>query len=571
MTPILGSPALRLLARRKLRATLRVQLQRLRRPSGVLLGLFGLLLFVGWIVGLQQARSLQPDVDPERLVRLVRLGALFITVFSLGSSVTHRGLFLPAEEVERLLSAPVSRADIVRYRLLANAGRTLPAGLVFGVILMGKMPQPAWALLGAFAALQVLPVVGQAAAILAGALERSSVERLRGWPGGIVRLAALLLALAVFLLLVLGGGRGGGIGELLDLAGPHRAEALMDDVLHHPAVSLLTLPFEPWARAITAPDAVTFAAWFPVCIVVWVLLFEVTARLPIDFRELSLETSASVAERIRRHRRAGGGASAASVSKLAVSWRAPWLLGRGPMGAIAWRKAVGIVRKARGTLLVSVFVLALVTLFVGSMAGVPDDAGLFASVMIGAVGTFYMVGGLRFDFREELDRMESIKSWPLSPWRVFAATILPETLLVSGLLGAAILLRAVATSTLEPRIAGVLAALPLFVFSWVALDNAVFLVFPVRLVPGQEGALQNMGRAVLLVFLRMVLFAVVGGGVALGAAAGWYGAQVAGAAGSVQLAAACVLGWLALLLAACVLAAVGGVLFRRFDVARLPG
>ena len=49
-----------------------------------------------------------------------------------------------------------------------------------------------------------------------------------------------------------------------------------------------------------------------------------------------------------------------------------------------------------------------------------------------SVGTLYLCAGLRFDFREDLDAMESLKAWPVRPWRVFLATLLPEVVLVSG-------------------------------------------------------------------------------------------------------------------------------------------
>ncbi len=571
MTAIIGSPALRLLARRKLLGRLRAQVRRLRRPPSLVLACLGLLLFGAWIAGVLFSTHHDGESrDPEQLVPLVRLAGLFLTLFTVGSAMTHRGLFLPNEEIERLFSAPLSRSDIVRYRLVSNAGRSLFAGVLFGLILMRRMPAPGYAFAALVVALQTLPVVGQAAAILAGALEKRSVERLRGWPGGIVRILCLVLGLFVFFVLAFGGGRSAEIyGEVSSLLSPDRFQGLVE----HPVVVAISLPFEPWARLVTAGDATSFAGWMLVCAALWLLFFEVTARLPIDFRELSLETSASISERIRRHRRVGGGASAAKVSRLTIGWRLPWIFGRGAGGAIAWRKTTAIVRKARGTLMVSIFVLAIVTLLVASVTdGGGQEAVLGGAALIVVAGTLYLAAGLRFDFREDLDLMDVIKAWPLSPYRIFAATILPQVLLISSMLVAGIVLRAFATQGYDPWLFAIVAAIPLFVFAWIALDNVVFLFAPVRIVPGQDGAMQNAGRAVVLMILRALLLGVVGIAVAAGF---WIGSVVMqslfGLEGAVPLVAGCGSAWLALLTCDVALVAAGGRLFRRFDVARHTG
>ncbi len=571
MSIVFGSRALRLLARKKLVGRVRSHLRRLRRPSGIVLGLLGLGIFGVWIVAIQLSSGQDTSTrDPAELVPLVRLGALFLTLFTVGSSMTHRGLFMPREEIERLLSAPLSRADIVRYRLLSGTGRSLFAGVVFGLILMARMPDPLFAFIGLLVAMQTLPVVGQAAAILAGGLEKRSVRRLRGWPGGILRIACFVLGMIVFLVLAFGGaGENALLRELPDLLSEARFQAVFD----HPTVRAITIPFEPWARAITATDATTFIPWIAVCTVLWALLFEFTARLPIDFRELSLETSANVAERIRRHRRVGGGASAAKVSRVTVSWRLPWMFGRGPVGAIAWRKTTAIVRKARGTLLVSVFVLAMVTLLVASISRAGGRQGILGgAALIVFAGTLYLSAGLRFDFREDLDRMETIKAWPQRPSRIFTATILPEVILIAVMVIGGIVVRAAATRAFDPWLGAVVVAVPLFVFAWIALDNAVFLFAPIRFVAGQEGAMQNAGRAVILMALRGLLLAVI----AIAVGLGFGGFQLAAEhlldlPGSGPLVAGVVGGLLSLLGCDVALVAIGSSLFRRFDVARQRG
>jgi hypothetical protein len=278
----------------------------------------------------------------------------------------------------------------------------------------------------------------------------------------------------------------------------------------HPIVELLLAPFSPWVNAITAPDLGSFLPWFGVCALIWAGLFELTARLPIDYRELSLATSADIARRLNRVRRGWLGASASSVDKGSLGWRVPWLFGRGPVGAIAWLKLGQIVRKARGTMLTAALIVLLVTFFITQMLDEPTFEEAFAGAgLLATIGTLYLCMGLRFDFRSDLDLMSSIKTWPVPGWRVFLGTILPEVVLVSLLLWFAILARAAITGVLVPELLCIFALQPLVTFTWVAVDNAVFLFSPLRYTPGQESALQHMGRSVYLLLLRGLVFGVV--------------------------------------------------------------
>lgn len=177
-----------------------------------------------------------------------------------------------------------------------------------------------------------------------------------------------------------------------------------------------------------------------------------------------------------------------------------------------------------------------------------------------------MCAGLRFDFRMDLDLMDRIKTWPLAPWRLFLATILPEVVLVSGLILLALLGRTLWTGAWHPALVGIFAFQPLVTMTWVALDNTVFLFSPIRYTPGEEGALQNMGRTMLLMLLRMLL---VGAVMLVGLPAAFVHAIVEEtvneaaawwAAGSVA--------WIGLLAVDGVLVWLGGKMLQRFDVAR---
>ncbi len=572
MTALIGHPALRLLARRKLKGVLRKQARRLKSWKGILLSVLGVSLFLIWMGGLLLHAFIGSpiELDVEGLESLVGVGAFALTVLSLSGALVHRGLYMPSEEIERIFSGPIPRADVVRYRLLVNVGRGTLGAVIVGLFTANRMPRPLFAFLGVFLLVQTLPVLHQAAAILSGLVENRLARRFR-WLRTLI-FGAMLFAIIIGVpLVVFFGGRGVDSDAPMLVAWLQRLGNLgLDGWQSHPLVHAITWPFQPWTRMILADRLATFAPWCLVSIGLWIALAEATARLPVDYRELSLETSASVAARLRRARR-GGGAATVRVSKATRGLRVPWLFGRGPAGAIAWRKLVSIVRKAKGTFAVSGLVLALVTILSLAFLG-GDELALAGPLLVAFLGTLYLCAGLRFDFRDELERMEIIKAWPLAPTRLFAAMILPEALLVSLLLIAAVLVRALLAEEMSAAVGVIAAFLPLGVVGWIALDNAAFLFLPVRFVPGQEGALQNAGRGVLMMFVRLLALAFMLAFCFLPPYLIYtFGGAALGIEGDGLLVVSGFLLWILLVLFDLGVIWVGGWMLARFDVARDRG
>lgn len=503
-------PALRLLGKLKFRGFWRTQLRRVRTPKGALFALLGLGVMSLWFGALLVGQLIEPpesarQASSEPMTALFMLAFVGVTVFG---SLSYRGLYIPEEEIDLLLSAPVSRGDVVRYRMLTGFVRTAFGGAVAALFAAGRSPHFVYGFFGVWLYVVTLPVLGQLLSLLAGGTETRLgrlVERLPKKVFGFVTVALVALLVGA----LVSGDFAGRIAPALGFSTEDGST-----LTAAPWIGTLLLAVKPWTGIVHATSFADFALWTGCALCVWVLLFELSARLSVDFRELSLSTSADVAKKIARRRR-GGGASSDRVWSTAVGWRIPWIFGRGPFGAIAWRKSSSIVRKAGGTLLLSSIVVAVLTFGIDAGASTRTLEGLMtSSLLLVVLGSLYLTTGLRFDFREDLERMDVIRAWPLAPWKVFAATLLPEVLLVTGLLCLAILARGLLHQNLHPLLVTIPPAVGCFVFMWLALDNALFLFMPVRYVPGQDGGLQHTGRAMLMLFARMLLL----GFAALGAA-----------------------------------------------------
>jgi len=563
-----GPAALRLLIRLKLRGAIRARLRRLRSPRNWIFLIVGLVLIAWWVtvfVFTPQVRTFGA-ADPQSDRAWTSLVILVMAVLTLVGSFNHRGLYLPRQEIELAFSAPVSRSDLVRYRLLTSLLRSLLAGLIVGLGAARRLPNPVYAFTGTFAVLMILPVLGQAAAILLGDAENRWTRFASRVPARALSIvgASVLVILLVFFTT----GQEGGLGQFFGRSsGPIHAQPWFQS----PLTQTLLIPTLPWAHAINAETGSEFLGWIGLCALLWFAAFELTVRLPGDFRELSLATSADVAKRLQRMRRGGVGVGGSKAEKLALSWRVPWLLGRGPFGAIAWLKFVAMMRKARGTVLFSILVVAFVAIGFPMILppGGPEDEFIGAG-MIAAVGSMYLAAGLRFDFRQDLELMDLVKTWPVAASRIFVATILPEVLLITLLLSGAILTRS-AFKGFQAEMLPVLLFQPLVTFAWIAVDNAVYLYSPVRFTPGQEGALQHMGRSLLLLLLRLTLLALALAVAGAPAAALILGADSLGLEAGLARMIALTYAWLVLFGVNVVLVIGGGWILRRFDVARDRG
>ena len=570
-----GHPALRLLFWLKFVGGLRLQVRKLRRPSSwIFLGI-GVLLLGGWIAVMVLGRSVSSaahlDSDIARFG--AEVGLLVLLVLTIVGSFQFRGLYLPKEEIELAFSAPISRSDLVRYRLGTNLFRSLFAALLFGFLTARRMPEPFFAFVGTMLVMLTIPLVGQGTALLLGEGENRFGKLAR---------AAPLKAISV----VLGAAVGIGVVALMVSDGGAVREAIGDgdgpiaQAARNPWVRAALAPLTPWSGMITATSAVQFWSWFAVCVGVWILLYQLVVRAKIDFRELSLATSAEVAKRISQARRGGFGASRTRVTAPTGTKGVPWFFGRGPFGAIAWLETTSMARRARGALILSGLVVVFMVIVTnGISAGKSDDAAeaaekslVLGTVLISVLGTAYLCAGLKFDFRGRLEQMDMLRAWPVAPWRIFLATILPEVVLVTLMLGTAVSVRAIWLGTFHPVVLATVLFQPLVVLTWVALDNAAFLHSPVRYVPGQESALQNVGRAMVLMLLRgIVLLVATGVAVLPGVGVGFllkYGLETTD---GLAIAVGAGVAWLGLIAVDCALVWAGGRMLGRFDVARDRG
>ncbi len=550
--------AARLLLRLKWRGFWRKQWRRVRTPSGALLALLGGALAVLWLASLSlpMFRRGPTRLGADDAELLAQFALAVIVVIALSTSFSFRGLYVPAGEIETLFSAPLSRPTLIRLRLaVALARSALGASFAgLGATRLGGSPHYAFA--GAFTAFLWAPILGQGVAIALGGAENRLAARVARAPHRALRMALFAGLLLGFLSLLSHDPRASDLPERAPLE-------YLRQLAENPLVAAFLAPFWPWARAVSATGPSEFWPAFALCLAIVAATLAVVANLRVDFRETALATSADMARRLARMSR-GLGAGGVEARRLPLAWRTPWLFGRGPFGAVAFRKTASILRRARGGVLFGCVVIAAVTLFASQWLD-PAGGGFQSALLVTAFGAFYLSLGLRYDFREELDTLPAIRAWPLAPWKIFLATIAPQIGLISVLVAAGAAFTLWRAGELDLRFAALAMLIGLLVATWVGIDNLAFLLAPTRAAPGHDGVLQHMGRSIVLALLRSLTMA----------------AALAAAAAPVLI---CVqlLGWSlqsalpwgllgaagVLVVEVAALVAAGGLALARFDVAR---
>jgi hypothetical protein len=179
-------------------------------------------------------------------------------------------------------------------------------------------------------------------------------------------------------------------------------------------------------------------------------------------------------------------------------WGLPMLPYLGGVGPILWRQLTTAFRSpGRFTLLL---------LFLGGIMAVPwffagekDQSALVLVLMMMAVWlSVFLPILVPFDFRGDIDRMATLKALPIVPWRLALAQVLTPAILMTLVHWSVLLGMSFVATEQRSRLAQCALYAPAFNFYTIAVDNLLFLFFPVRIQASTPGDFQAVGRNVLL-------------------------------------------------------------------------
>jgi len=411
--------------------------------------------------------------------------------------------FAPAE-VQFLFPAPVSRRALVHAKLVRTQLAILVNTLIWSVLLRGNSASiEGWQRgLSLWIIFSVLALHRLGASIVrANAIEHENAGRRRS----IIPLLVFgsLVGAVVF-------GLGSRYAVILTAAdqGMRAVGGAIVDALHQPIPLAALWP----VRALLAPVfTTTTSAWLgaaPIAFVLLMLHYLWVVRLDASFEEAALEATQHRAERLLRFRSSQMGKSRSRSGKLS---RVPSLALTGrPEIAIAWKNVAAAIRGGAWRTQLIAFTLGLATLAIVTRSASARAGDLFMGVTIGWGVMLLFLGPLwmRFDLRNDLQRLAILKTWPLSGQRIVAAEVAGVTVLHSLTVWSLMIVPLVMivqdpsllrdSGVTIPMLCSVAIAVPVFNALMFAIQNGTALLFPAWVRLGTEArGFETMGQNLL--------------------------------------------------------------------------
>lgn len=532
-------PALLLLLRLRTKATIRRMLRAMRTPRGVVFTVIGAMLFAVWLGPVFLSALFRRDrgLDPEAALAY---GPAVLAVICLLNAVARMGqgsLYFTPAEINFLFSAPVSRRQLLLYKMATVVAASAGLGVFFAIFFSGIAHWLITAMIGGFLAMLFVNLLSVAAAMVKENVTQPGSTFLRVIVLGVF--ATLALAFAVPLAMP---SPDSSFGEAAQ------------EVLTSPTVIAVLAPLRVFLLAITADSVAAFVLWALAGLMLNLLMFAAIVRLDALNLEAALHSSHRFHERIERARRGGS----AVVWNRAARWRIAPLPRLGGAGPIIWRQLTSALRTSKGlfmVLAIGIAVIAAIAFFI--------DAEHYGAALAGSIGpsvflTFFLVTMTRFDFRSDLDQLEWLKMLPISANALAAGQVLTPVLVLTAVQWTILMALAIGFGMVHIILLIAAFFVPLNVML-VGLENVLFLLYPVRQMTPSMGDLQAVGRNMVLFLVRLVVLAIWGGlGAGLGAAVMYL------AGGS--LAAFLITMWIVLAATSLAVVPATAMAFRRFDV-----
>ena len=499
----------------------RRQVRRLRNPRYLLAVIFGVLyfwfLFGNWLGGVR----VETQADAQRLAaaELVAPVALaLVTAWWWLWGGYRRAILLSPAETNLLLPAPLTRAALVRFKILQAQVPMLFSATLFTLITRNSpLPFPLrfsglWLLFSTLHLHQIAASLVHAAAEQHGrrGLRRNRVALLLFGIGFVVLAASLLSALLA----------------VRDARSVAAALTAAIDVLGQPAARAVLAPF----RLLLAPTvAESVAEWWPAALGVTALLalhYFWVQRTDAAFEETAAEEGARQAQQLAAVRAGGLTRLRFSREQRPARLGRPWLAlpPRGSAAyAIFWKNVLYVQRLLRPATAV-VITLGIVVLLAVSLstARSPENAlRVLALVLFGLTGLMTLTGALMFrnDLRMDLPFADQLRTYPLRGRDVVTAGLAASALCMTVsqlLLLFPALLAALAAGMLGPWpalliVAAALLVLPVMNAMAALIQNAIALLFPAWTRLGEVGAsgMESLGQNVINLIGTAVMLVVV--------------------------------------------------------------
>jgi len=530
--------ALWLLLVLKFRGSVRRVLRHVRTPRGAILFLFGLSVFLLWLGPHLLAFARQPGLDAETPRKLVPLALLGVCLGHLLVSNRQRSVNFTPADVDFLFAGPFTRRSLLVYKIGSSLFGILFGSTVMSIVFLRYVPWWPAAWLGIVMAMLFLQLFSIALSLVIQAATQQAYTRLR---------KILVLAVGVFLALAVAGAvRRGNFRGTTDILLSLRESAVTGTLLR---------PLDIFGWLVTAETVSDLLIWTAAALVANGVMLGFVLWIDSNFYEASVAASQRLFRRMQQRHRTGG----VWAPRVGVRFnipRLPYLRGAGP---IAWRQATSLLRRAHGLLFMLLVIGVIgVPVMAAQTGGTAGQSVAIISNMV-VLLTFVLAQSLTYDFRGDVDFMDGLKGLPLSATAISAGQLAVPVVVMTVVDWLFLAMAAALKTAPQPVLLWIAVFVLPFNLAFFALENALFLWFPARLVSATPGDFHLFGRNLVMAVAKLLGIAVIA------AAASAIGALFYLASGRVSLV-FLVATWAAAVALACATVPLVAWAFRRYDV-----
>lgn len=466
------------------RATARRMLRGGKSPARILVFLLGAGLCISWLAFASAINS-KTRSDPSRVRAVMPLMLLGICIMTAITSAGDKAIAFTPGEVDQLFPGPFTRRELLAYKLLKSTLGALLTAAVLSIVMRRYARWWPAAYVAVFFSLLFIQWLSIALLLVGQSLGTAANTRLRKFI--IVAAGALVVAGARTWLAVGAGGGWEAVGEF-DAS---------------PIGRLVLSPFQPFGQMMISEHAPDLLNWAALAALLDGGLVLLVFLLDAHYIETAMAASERRYAKLKRVR--AGAFLSMGVSKTS-QWQLPQLPWAGGAGPIAWRQLTNAARSSRGLLLL----LLIVAIGAAPVLNVAGTGTKFVRMMFAVLGwlTFLCANMLSFDFRGDVDHIETLKALPLGAWAVTVGQLVAPVLVLSAfhllLLGVSAL---VFNMQRQWLLTGLALSLPFNAILFGA-ENLIFLLFPSRPAAVSPGDFQVLGRKFVFFIAKMVILAI---------------------------------------------------------------
>ncbi|HEV7923556.1 MAG TPA: hypothetical protein VGR02_22450 [Thermoanaerobaculia bacterium] len=401
---------------------IRIRIRRLRQPRYLFSAIAGL-AYIWFFAFRHTMKGPRPNIGNTPLgVDLVSLVALVMLIVVWAFPGQSGGLEFSEAEIQFLFPAPLSRRQLLVYKLMRGLPPLLITTLVMSFVLRrGNFP-------GLFLVFATMNIYFTMVALARARLKLRGIGFLLRLVIVVVILSGISWAVTVDLAHQHIGTK---MAAAVKTQEPQNVMKAAETPFRGPIVTALLFVPRFFAGAAFAKTPGPFAVNAVALVALAALFFLTAARLNVSFEEASIAYSArKTARRASRQVRQAG--SRVMFPRMPPPFRLRE--SAGPEVAIFWKNLLAAMRISAVWI---VGLVVLLTYFAAQML-LSIDEGIrltFASMELGMAALFPLLGTVWFaqDLRLDLPRMEVLKSYPISGERLVAAEMAAPLMIISSI------------------------------------------------------------------------------------------------------------------------------------------